>query len=186
MAKILAIPGSYREHSYNKRVLVIAAAGALEAGAEVTMIDLRDHPMPVYDQDIQDAAFDENAANLQDLMMEHDGFLFATPEYNASIPGGLKNVIDWTSRPNDKYPMYGVYKGKTAAIVGSSPSQFGALRAMTHLRGVLTQLGLQVLPSEVAVTFVHQKFDGHNDEITDEKTRELLKGLGSQLVKALS
>lgn len=186
MKKVLAIPGSYREYSFNKRVLAIAVDGARDAGAEVTVIDLRDYPVPVYDQDIQDRAFDENAAKLQDVIAEHDGFLFATPEYNASIPGGLKNVIDWTSRPNDKYLMYGAYKGKRAAIIGSSPSQFGALRAMTHLRAVLAQLGLHVLPSEVAVTFVHQKFEGHGPEITDEKTRELLKGLGAQLTKALT
>lgn len=95
MPKILAIAGSYRENSYNKRVLAVAAEGSRTAGAEVTMIDLRDFPLPIYDADMQDGgAFSEDALRLQDLMNEHDGFLIASPEYNGSVPGGLKNAID--------------------------------------------------------------------------------------------
>ena len=81
MPKILAVAGSYREHSYNKRVLNIAAEGARNAGAEVTVIDLRDFPLPIYDADLQaDGAFDANGLRLQDVFNEHDGFLISSPE----------------------------------------------------------------------------------------------------------
>lgn len=185
MSKILAIAGSYREHSYNKRVLNVAVAGAERAGAQVTVVDLRDFPMPIYDADIQEKGFDQNALRLQDLMNDHDGFLIASPEYNGSIPGGFKNAIDWTSRANDKYDMYGVYKGKTVALITASPGQFGGLRCMAHLRGVFTIAGVNVLPMEVAVTFVAQKFEGDSLEITDEKTKGLLEKLGAELFKAV-
>ena len=187
MPKILAIAGSLREHSYNKRVLNIAVKGARDAGGEVTIVDLRDFPMPSYNADDQEQhGFDEQALRLQDVMSEHDGFLIASPEYNGSIPGGLKNAIDWTSRRNDKYGMYGVYGGKTAAIITASPGQFGGLRCMAHLRGVLTIAGVTVLPTEIAVTFVDKKFDSDGDEMNDEKTQALLENLGASLAGALN
>jgi len=186
MPRILAVAGSYRENSYNKRALAIAANGARVAGAEVTVIDLRDFPLPIYDSDMQDGgAFDEHALRLQDIMNDHDGFLIASPEYNGSIPGGFKNAIDWASRANDKYKMYGPIKGKTAALIAASPGQFGGLRCLAHLRGVFTIMGVNVLPNEIAVPFVSQKFDGDSGEMTDEKTRGLLENLGATLTNVL-
>jgi NAD(P)H-dependent FMN reductase len=186
MSKILAIAGSLRERSFNKRVLNIAVKGARDAGGNVTVVDLRDFPMPIYNADDQEQrGFDEQALRLQDVMNEHDGFLIASPEYNGSVPGGLKNAIDWTSRKNDKYAMYGVYKGKTAAIITASPGQFGGLRCMAHLRGVLSIAGVTVLPAEIAVTFVDKKFDGDGDEMNDEKTTGHLTNLGATLARVL-
>ena len=186
MPKILAVAGSYREHSYNKRVLNIAAEGAHNAGAEVTVIDLRDFPLPIYDADLQaDGAFDANALRLQDVFNEHDGFLISSPEYNGGIPGGFKNAIDWLSRSNDKYSMYGPVKGKTAALIAASPGQFGGIRCLAHLRGVFTIMGVHVLPAEVAVTFVGQKFEGDAAEMSDEKTKHILESLGSSLAGVL-
>ena len=187
MPKILAIAGSYREHSYNKRLLRIAADGARNADAEVTLVDLRDFPMPIYNaDDVEQSGFNENALRLQDVLNAHDGLLICSPEYNGSIPGGFKNVIDWTSRANDKYKMYEVFKGKTAAIMTASPGQFGGLRCMAHLRGVLTIMGVSVLPTEIAVTFVGQKFDGDGTEMNDEKTRAFVEKLAASLVNTLN
>lgn len=186
MPKILTFAGSYREHSYNKRVLAVAAEGARAAGAEVTTIDLRDYPMPIFCADgIENGEFDANALRLQELMAEHDGFLMASPEYNGSIPGGLKNAIDWISRGNDKYKMYEPVKGKYAALMTASPGQFGGLRCLAHLRAVLTMLAIHVLPMEVAVPFVGQKFDGDSAEMTDEKTKSVLHSLGASLVEKI-
>lgn len=186
MPKILAIAGSYREHSYSKRVLTVAAEGARSAGAQVTVIDLRDFPMPIYDADMQNGGgFDENALRLQDMMAEHDGFLIASPEYNGSIPGGLKNAIDWASRANEKYGMYGPIKGKTAALITVSPGQFGGLRCLAHLRGCFTIMGVHVLPMEIAVPFVGQKFEGDGKAMIDEKTKHVLEGLGVALAGSL-
>src|SRR4051812_6072854 len=94
--KILAVAGSLREKSYSKRVLKVAIEGARNAGAEVTYIDLKDYPMPIYNPDLQDTqGFPPIANALQKLLLEHDGLMIASPEYNASLPGVLKNAIDW-------------------------------------------------------------------------------------------
>jgi chromate reductase len=187
MPKILALAGSYREHSYNKRVLNIAIDGAREGGGVVTLVDLRDFPMPVYNADDHEhKSFNPNAGKLQDLLKEHDGLLIATPEYNASVPGGLKNVIDWASRQSDKYKTNEVFAGKTAAMITASPGAFGGLRCLQHLRGVLTIMGCWVMPSEIAVSFVAEKFEGDDSDMTDEKMKATLRNHGAALVKALS
>jgi NAD(P)H-dependent FMN reductase len=187
MPKIIAIAGSYRENSYNKRVLAIAADGAREAGAEVTVIDLRDFPMPILNMDDVDAnGFDDNAARFQDILNEHNGILIASPEYNGSIPGGLKNAIDWASRQSDKYKMNEVFRGKVAAMITASPGSFGGIRCLNTLRGVFSILGVNVLPSEIAVGFVGQKFEGDSLEMTDDKMKAILKKLGTELVTMLN
>lgn len=184
--KILAFAGSLREHSYNARVLKIAIRGAENAGAEVTHIDLRDYPLPIYNADIQEKeGFPENATKLQKLFLAHDGLLIASPEYNASLPGGLKNMIDWTSRANGDIKLAQCYKGKVAAIITASPGSFGGIRCLAHLRAVLTILLVNVLPSEIAVTFVAEKFDGDGDEMKDEKMKAILENLGKSLTDML-
>jgi chromate reductase len=184
--KILAFAGSFRENSYNKRVLKVAVEGARKAGAEVTVVDLHDYPMPVYNEDDQKQnGFDENALKFQRLLGEHDGFLIASPEYNGSIPGGLKNVIDWASRKSDEFGMVEVFKGKVAAIMTASPGAFGGIRCLAHLRGVLTIMLVNVLPSEIAVAKVGAMFDGDSEEMTDDAMRRILEKLGESLADML-
>ncbi|MGB7208738.1 MAG: NAD(P)H-dependent oxidoreductase [Pyrinomonadaceae bacterium] len=186
MVKVLALTGSYRKNSYNKRVLNIAVEGAREAGGDVTLLDLNDYPMPIFNADeVEKNGFDDAAYRFQDVLSEQSAFLIASPEYNGSLPGGFKNAIDWASRANDRYKMYEVFRGKSAAIMTASPSQFGGLRCLGDLRGVLTIMGINVLPSEIAVIFVGQKFDGDGTEMTDEKTKKLLENLGASLVAAV-
>lgn len=184
--KILAFAGSLRENSYNKRVVKIAAEGARAAGAEVDYIDLRDYPMPIYNSDEHAAnGFPETALEFQRLLGTHDGFLISSPEYNASLPGGLKNAIDWASRKSDEFGMIEVFKGKTAAIMTASPGSFGGIRCLNHLRGVLTIMLVNVLPMEIAVSFVKDKFDGDSEEMNDEKMKGILENLGASLTAAL-
>jgi NAD(P)H-dependent FMN reductase len=184
--KILAFAGSLRRHSYNRRVLHSAVAGAERAGAEVTSVDLRDYPMPVYSQDDQEAfGFDENALKFQSLIHEHEGLLIAAPEHNGSFPAALKNVIEWASRRNDSFKGGRVFPGKVAAMMAAAPNALGGVRSLTHLRGVLTSVGVHVLPAEVVVPFVGDKFDGDGEELTDEHTREALRALGASLVEML-
>lgn len=185
-SKILALAGSLREHSYNKRVLRTAISGARAAGAEVTEIDLRDYPMPLYNPDEHgENGFDENALKFQQILSEHDGILLASPEYNGSLPGGLKNAVDWASRKSERFGQIEVFKGKTAAIMTASPGAFGGLRCLAHLRGVLSILLVHVLPMEIAVSFVAAKFENEAETMTDEKTKFLLEDLGAQLHRAL-
>ncbi len=184
--KILAFAGSLREHSYNKRVLKTAIKGAEKAGAEVTYIDLRDYAMPIYDADIQEKeGFPENAEKLQKLLLEHDGLLIASPEYNASLPAALKNAIDWTSRTNGDIRLLQCYKGKVAAMITASPGAFGGIRCLNHLRGVLSILLVNVLPLEIAVGKVHEMFDGDSGEMKDEKMKKILEDLGKSLADML-
>jgi len=184
--KILAFSGSLREHSLNKRVLKTAISGAENAGAEVTYIDLRDYPMPIYNPDDQEEnGMDENALRLQGLLVQHDGFLIASPEYNGSISSALKNVIDWASRPNEQYNRSDVFPGKAAAMITASPGSFGGVRALAHLRGVLTSVGVIVLPKEIAVSFADKMFNGEDGEMADKGMKKILEGLGASLVEML-
>jgi chromate reductase len=160
--------------------------GAEKAGAEVTYLDLRDYPMPLYNPDDQEEqGFDRNALRLQQIMAQHDGFLVASPEYNGSLSAVLKNTIDWTSRKNDQYEMGQVFAGKVAAIMTSSPGSLGGVRSLAHLRGVLTSVRLIVLPAEIAVPYAGNKFDGDEEEMIDERMKGNLESLGSALVEML-
>jgi NAD(P)H-dependent FMN reductase len=184
--KILAFSGSLREKSFNKRVLQTAIKGAEKAGAEVTFIDLSDYPMPLFNSDEEEVTgIDENALRFQGLLTEHDGFLIASPEYNGSITGALKNAIDWASRSNDKYKRSEIFQGKIAAIMTASPGSFGGVRALSHLRGVLMSVGVEVLSAEIAVSFVGDKFAGESEEMTDEKAKNTLEKLGASLAAML-
>ena len=184
--KILAFAGSLREHSFSKRVVKTAMKGAEDAGVEVTYVDLRDYPMPIYNEDDQKQnGIDPNALKLQRILAEHDGLLIASPEYNGSLSGALKNMIDWTSRQSDEYKMVEVFKGKWAAIMTESPGAFGGLRCLGHLRTVLSVMYVNVLPTEIAVGKVHEMFDGDGEEMRDEKMKSILENLGASLVDIL-
>ncbi len=184
--KILAFAGSLREASYNKRVVKTAVKGAENAGADVTFINLKDYPLPIYDaDDHKENGFPENALELQRILAAHDGLLIASPEYNGSVPGGLKNMIDWTSRASDEFKMIEVFKGKAAGIMTASPGAFGGIRCLAHLRGVLTIMLVNVLPMEIAVAKVGEMFEGDGFEMTDEKTKGLLEDLGKALTDLL-
>jgi NAD(P)H-dependent FMN reductase len=184
--KILAFSGSLREHSYTKRVVKTAMNGVRNAGAEADFLDLRDYPMPIYNGDLHEAeGFDETALKFQKLLCQYNGFLIASPEYNASLPAALKNAIDWASRANDEFKMGEVFKGKVAAIMTASPGAFGGIRCLAHLRGILSVLGVNVLPSEIAVGKVHEMFDGEGDAMTNDTMKYLLENMGASLVDTL-
>src|SRR5262245_1000558 len=116
--KILAFAGSAREGSFNKKFVKVAAAAAEKAGAKVTLIDLRDFPMPIMNEDLEaKEGMPEFAKKIKELMKSHDGFLISTPEYNSSMPPLMKNTIDWASRKESKEetPLI-AYKDKVGAV----------------------------------------------------------------------
>src|SRR5436189_4076042 len=121
--KIVAFAGSLRSGSFNKKLIAIAVDAARQAGAEVTLVDLRDLALPLFDQDIEDASgLPEGARRFKALLRESDGFLIAAPEYNSSITGALKNAIDWASRgETDDEPPLVAFRGKAAALMAASP-----------------------------------------------------------------
>jgi len=142
--------------------------------------------MPIYNPDDHEKnGFDENALRFQGLLTRHDGLMIASPEYNGSFPAALKNAIDWSSRQSDRYKRNEVFPGKFAAIMTAGPGSFGGIRTLAHLRGVLTSLGVNVLPSEIAVAFVGDKCAGESEEMTDTRMKEALEKPGESLVEML-
>jgi chromate reductase, NAD(P)H dehydrogenase (quinone) len=155
MMRVLAVSGSLRAGSHNTALLRAAIEAAPE-GVEVELFDpsgLAD--LPFYDQDLELAGPPEPVAQLREAWASADAILFATPEYNGSIPGGLKNAIDWASRPVRESAL----TGKTVAIAGASTGQFGAMWAQADLRKVLGPAGARVVGDELPVTRAHEKFD---------------------------
>ncbi|BAY73666.1 NADPH-dependent FMN reductase [Nostoc linckia NIES-25] len=185
--KILAFAGSTRIDSYNKKLVKIAAAGAKAAGAEVTYLDLRDLPLPLYDEDLEaQEGMPTNARTLKDLMISHQGFLIASPEYNSSLTAVLKNAIDWASRPypNESPLALTAFAGKVATIMSASPGGLGGLRGLVHLRSILGNIKVLVLPDQIAVSKAYEAFND-DGKLKDPKQQESIEKLGEGLTKIL-
>ena len=181
--RVLAFAGSARTDSFNVKLVNIAAEGAREAEAEVTVLNLKDFPMPLFNQDLEAAEGPpEQATRLKGIMLAHEGLLIASPEYNSSISPLLKNTIDWVSRPADSEPMLAVYRDKVAAVMSASPGGLGGLRGLVHLRSILSNMGVLVIPDQVAVTQAHSAFDDHGN-LLDAKRQTSVQGLGRSVVK---
>jgi len=158
--KILAFAGATRSQSWNKKLIRVAARAAEEAGAEVTLIDLRDYPMPLYDGDLeQTEGLPAMARELKALMVASHAFLLSCPEYNSSISAVLKNTIDWISRPVTGEPRYVAFKGKVAGLLAASPTNLGGVRALLTVRQVLNALGVLVLPTQFALAHAASAFN---------------------------
>ena len=184
--KILAFSGSLRTGSYNQMLVRIAAAGARSAGAEVTELDLRELPLPVYDADLEARdGLPDNAKRLKDLMKAHAGFLIASPENNSSVSAALKNAIDWASRPEPGEPNLVCFRDKAAAIMSASPGGLGGLRGLVHLRSILGNIFVLVLPDQKAISGAGDAFDG-NGSLKDAKQQEAIENLGAKLATVLA
>ncbi len=152
--KILGISGSLRSDSYNSALLA-AAAELFPEDAELEAYDgLKS--VPPYDEDDDVDPAPAAVARLRDALAGADAVLFATPEYNSSIPGQLKNAVDWASRPI----ATNVLRNKPVAVVGASTGAFGAVWAQAELRKVLAATGARVVQGEVAVGHAPERFDG--------------------------
>src|SRR3954454_6950905 len=154
MLRILGLSGSLRRGSHNTKLLRTAAT-LLPAGAELEVYDrLRD--VPAYDADLDVEPADPGVARLREALIEADGVLIATPEYNGSLPGVLKNALDWASRP---FPDNAL-RGKPVAVIGASTGLFGAVWAQAETRKVLGVIGADVLDGELPVGQAATAFDG--------------------------
>ena len=184
--RILAFGGSLRKDSYNQKLAAIAAEGAREAGAEVTLISLRDFPMPLFDQDLEaEQGMPAEAKRLKELFLSHQGLLIASPEYNSGYSAALKNAIDWVSRSETSdEPALSALAGKSAVIMAASPGGLGGLRGLVPLRMLLGNLGITLLPDQMAIPSAFQAFgpDGH---LVDPKQEEKVKALGAALAVQL-
>lgn len=186
MIRILAFAGSARKNSFNKAILKVAAQGAVDAGAKVTIVDLSHFPLPIMDEDLEaQSGIPANAQKFKQLMMEHDGFLIASPEHNSAYSALLKNTIDWASRRAEGEKPLEVFKGKMAGIMAASPGALGGLRGLVSLRMLLENLGVMVLPNQKAVSKVSALINEQGG-IDDEQTIAGLKRIGKELTETLA
>lgn len=169
MPRILGLSGSLRADSLNTRLLRLAAEGAGDAAELVLFEGLAD--VPPYDEDVEDAV-PAAVAELRDAILAADAVLFATPEYNGSIPGQLKNAIDWLSRQAVGAPL----RGKPVAVIGTSTGQFGGVWAQAELRKVLGIAGARVAPVELAVAKGQHRL-AEPDEALLAEVQALVEGL---------
>jgi NAD(P)H-dependent FMN reductase len=181
--RLALLSGSLRGESLNTK-LVTAVAGEIEkqGGVEIDLISLNKLDLPIYDQDIEDKEFPESASELKKRLIAADGFLIGSPEYNGSISAALKNAIDWASRPRPDEEPLECFKGKTCGLLAASPGAIGGLRGLRHVRQILTQIQMVVVPQEFALGKAHEAFDD-NGQIKDENARNMANNVGHALVK---
>jgi len=178
MANILAFAGSLRAGSWNKKLIRVAAQGAREAGAELNLIDLKDYPLPLYDGDLEaDKGLPENVHKLKDACKHADGFLVASPEYNAGFSGVLKNLTDWLSRPREGEKPFEIFAMKPAAAMAASPGALGGNRMLASLRGHLLHLQMLVIPQTYGLSKAAEAFDAEGN-LQDPKVEAKVKELG--------
>jgi chromate reductase len=164
--RVLGISGSLRRDSYNTKLLRAAGEMIEERGAAFEVFDgLK--AVPPYDEDDDVGRGPVAVARLRDAIAGADAVLFATPEYNSSIPGGLKNAIDWVSRPLATSQL----RNKPVAVIGASTGMFGAVWAQAELRKVLAATGARVIEVELAVGHAHEHLDanGHPSDPAQEE-----------------
>ena len=174
MVDVLGIAGSLRRDSFNRKLLTNAADVLPEDAALDVWDRLKD--VPPFDEDDEEAA-SEVVAELRDGLARADAVLIATPEYNHSVPGQLKNAIDWVSRPFATT----VLRGKPVAVVGASTGAFGAVWAQAELRKILRAAGARVVDAELPLSFAGRRFDPAG-RLVDEDLRAQLRDVLETLV----
>lgn len=175
--RILAFSGSARKESLNRKFLAIASAAAIEAGGEVTTLDLGDYGLPLYHGDLEDEqGLPENAKKLVALIASHEALLIASPEYNGMITPLLKNTIDWCTR-DDVDP----FAGKVAAVIAASPGGFGGVRSLVMAQQLLFKLGCHVVPGQCALPQAGKAFDAAG-RLLDARAEKSVRSLMPQLV----
>ena len=174
---VLGISGSLRRESHNTKLLR-ASAELLPAGSELVIYDELE-AVPPYNEDRDNDEAPRGAARLREAIAEADAVLFATPEYNGSVPGQLKNAIDWASRP----VRAGALWGKPVVVIGASTGMYGGVWAQAELRKILGTAGARVVDAEVAVGRAHDRFD-EDGRLTDDEIRDELREAANALVLA--
>ena len=182
-ARILVIPGSIRLASYNRRLAQEAARLLALGNATVTLLDLADYPLPIYDGDSEEANGPPAlAVQLAERIAEQDGLRLVSPEYNASISPLLKNALDWASRVRKvRGKPLQPFRHLVVGLASASPGRLGGLRGLVALRPICQALGAEVLTTQLAVHEAATAFD-ENGRLADERQRLALDALLEQLI----
>ncbi|WP_193214624.1 NADPH-dependent FMN reductase [Luteolibacter marinus] len=187
MLKILILPGSARRDSVNRKLAAVAAELITAAGAVADLVDPADFPLPLFDQELEDASgLPAEAKALKEKFLAADAILFASPEYNSSVTPLMKNIIDWVSRAesDDEAPL-AAYKGKVAGLIAASPGALGGLRGLVTLRSILGNIGVMVVPKQFALGGAYGKFDD-NGTLTDDSARKGVQSVVDEVMAVAS
>ncbi len=174
--KILTICPSLRKDSLNRKLLKLASTMSSVNGAKVEHVELKDFEMPLYSQDIEEKAIPANALALKQKMDEAEAIIISSPEYNFSVPGVLKNAVDWVSRTKPQ-----PFRGKQILLMSASPSMVGGNRGLWSLRVSLEALGAHVYPDMFSLSLAHEAFN-EKDELKDQKLNKDLEKLVSSFI----
>ena len=156
---------------------------AQKAGADVTVVDFLDYPMPLFNQDLEaQEGLPDSVVQFKALLKSHQGFIISCPEYNGSITPLLKNAIDWASRPGPgDAPALDCFKGKVAALLATSPGGLGGIRGLVHVRAILEGIGVLVITEQKAIPGAYQAFDEQGN-LRDEKQLKAVQAIATKLV----
>ncbi len=174
--RVLVFAGSTRSDSVNRKLAKLAAQKLGDTGIPVTLIELRDYPMPLYDGDLEAEGMPTGVTAFQELMRAHDALVIASPEFNGSFSALLKNVVDWVSLPVDDEGPTALFQGKTAALLSASPGRSGGQRGLRHLRELLEMVGVTVIARQLTVGKAANAFteDGELAQAQDQKNLKLV------------
>ncbi len=181
--KIVAFAGSSRVDSFNKKLIKVSIPYLEEFGAEVVFLDLKDYQLPVFDEDAEAAqGLPPLVRELKDIFISADGFLISSPEYNGFFSGLFKNTIDWLSRMVEGYPPLECFQHKTVGLMAASPGGLGGIRVLPHVRHLLSNLQMYVIPGQFGLGNAGSAFSSEGSLI-DKKQQESVKNICKNLVE---
>jgi chromate reductase len=185
--KALVFAGSTRAASYNRKLAAEVAGMARAAGAEVTHLELGDYELPMYNADLEARGTPADVMKLKQLFFEHPAWIICTPEYNASYPALLKNMLDWLSSPVKGDPVWNddfrFSRGKVVGVLSASPGAFGGMRSQSHLIPLLLNLHCWVAPQTYALGRAATAFDA-NGKLLEEAARQRAQSVVDQTLWA--
>ncbi len=175
------ISGSMRSDSFNASLVRFVGEHLREtAGVEIDEISLRELNLPMFSEEID--GLPASASELKDRLIAADAVLISSPEYNGSLTSALKNAIDWASVAREGDAPLACFKGKVCGLFAASPGGIGGLRGLGHVRQILTQLHMVVVPAEYALGVAHEAFDA-DGKMKDEKAATMAQGVGHAVLE---
>ena len=187
MSKLLVFAGSTRQHSFNRRLAQVAAGMARDAGADVTLLELSDFDIPLYNADLEARGTPADVLRLKQVLFDHPAWIVCSPEYNGSYTALLKNTIDWASSPVKGDPVWQdgtrAFRGKVVGMLSASPGALGGLRSQSHLAPLLSNLECWLAPKAFALGQAGSAFDD-SGALVQEAHRERVRGVIEQVLWA--
>ena len=186
--KLLVFAGSTRQHSYNRRLAQVAAGMAREAGADVTLLELSDFDIPLYNADLEARGTPTDVLRLKQVLSDHPAWIICSPEYNGSYTALLKNTIDWASSPVAGHATWNdgtlPFRGKVVGMLSASNGRLGGLRSQSHLAPLLMNLGCWVAPQAFALHGAASAFDEVSGALREPAHQDGVRAVVKQVLWA--